>query len=131
MLALVKIDPEIPQSYELRIGSYFRKLKARLDTAGSCAMSAAQHEEGGAMTVHCAVDCDGGSFDVALKDNGSILVGIPEHARLWKPGSDEPSDVHGAFGPDDKLFRIDRAQTAECLPLAADAAERREIARAR
>jgi hypothetical protein len=127
MLVLAKFDSESPESYDLRIGSYFRKLGSRLDTAGSCSSAVAQDDETGRKTIHCGVDCDGGKIDVALKDDGSILVSIPDGARLWKPGS-EDTHIHGAFGPDDKLFRVDRAKTAECLPLAADAAERRDIA---
>ena len=59
-----------------------------------------------------------------------MLVGIPAGARLWKPGADNPDDnVHGAFGPDDKLFRLDRAALGECLPLAVDKDERSRLTR--
>jgi hypothetical protein len=47
---------------------------------------------------------------------------------LWKPGSDNPDDnVHGAFGVDDKLFRLDRAALDQCLPLAADKNEKARL----
>ena len=131
MYALAKIDSDFPNSYDVRIGSYFRNIKGRLDTEGSCGMEAAPSDEYGAKTMHCGVACDGGSIDVAVQDNGSLLIGIPERARLWRPGDDMPNSVHGAFGPDDKLFRLDRAKPAACLPLADDAADRREIARAK
>jgi hypothetical protein len=122
MILLVVVDSDAPETYQLRIGSYFRSRKSMLDTAGDCGVS---HDASDAAGAHCGVDCDGGQIDVALKDKDAMLLGIPEGARLWKPGDDDPNaNVHGAFGPDDKLFRLDRAPAAECAEEGADTAEK-------
>lgn len=62
-------------------------------------------------------------MDVTIKDPTAVLLAVPERARLWKPGAEDNDSVHGAFGPDDKLFRLDRAAVDQCLPLADDAKE--------
>ena len=133
MTLLALVDPANPDEVQLRFGVTFRSRKGMLETNGGCAVVGG---EGGAApsltTVHCNVDCDGGAIDVTLKTDGNVLIGIPAGARLWKPGADNPDDnVHGAFGPDDKLFRLDRAALGECLPLAVDKDERARLTRGR
>jgi hypothetical protein len=133
MMLLAVVDPANADEVQLRFGVTFRSRKGMLETNGGCAVV---NGEGGAAasatTVHCGVDCDGGAIDVTLKTDGNVLVGVPAGARLWKPGADNPDDnVHGAFGPDDKLFRLDRATLGECLPLAVDKDERARLARGR
>ncbi len=129
MTLLAVVDPTNPDEVQLRFGVTFRSRKGMLETNGGCVV---MNGEGGAApsltTVHCNVDCDGGAIDVTLKTDGNVLVAIPAGARLWKPGADNPDDnVHGAFGPDDKLFRLDRAALDQCLPLAADKNEQARL----
>ena len=88
-------------------------------------------EEGasGPLSAHCSIACDGGSIEVALKNDGSIYVTIPEGARVWTPGAQGSVDgAGGAFGADDKLFRVDRAKLGQCLPLANGAEEKALLA---
>jgi len=129
MTLLAVVDPTNPDDVQLRFGVTFRSRKGMLETNGGCGI--VRDEKGAptnATTVHCGVDCDGGAIDVTLKTDGNVLVGIPAGARLWKPGSDSPDDnVHGAFGPDDKLFRLDRAALDQCLPLASDKNEKARL----
>ena len=131
MTLLAVVDPVNPDEVQLRFGVTFRSRKGMLETNGGCA--APSGEDGAApslTTAHCNVDCDGGAIDVALKTDGAVLVGIPAGARLWKPGADNPDDnFHGAFGSDDKLFRLDRVALGECLPLAVDKDERARLTR--
>jgi hypothetical protein len=128
MMLLVKIDSEVGDGYNLTIGVNFRSRKSLFETSGDCA---APHPEGdssdpkGAQSAHCAIPCDGGPIDVALKDNGSVLLTIPNGARVWRPGSINPNEnVHGAFAADDKLFRLDRASLSQCAPVGVDKAEK-------
>jgi hypothetical protein len=128
MMLLVKIDSEVGDGYNLTIGVNFRSRKSLFETSGDCA---APHPEGdssdpkGAQSAHCAIPCDGGPIDVALKDNGSVLLTIPNGARVWRPGSINPDEnVHGAFAADDKLFRLDRASLSQCAPVGVDKAEK-------
>ena len=131
MMLLALVDPTNADEVQLRFGVTFRTRTGVLETNGGCAvMSGEGDAAASAGTAHCNVDCDGGAIEVTLKTDGNVLVGIPAGARLWKPGDDNPDDnVHGAFGPDDKLFRLDRAALSECLPLAADKNERARLMR--
>jgi hypothetical protein len=95
-----------------------------LDTAGDCAAPHDASDAVSAAGAHCSVACDGGAIEVALKDKDAVMLSIPEGARLWKPGSDDDANVHGAFGPDDKLFRLDRSPVSECAEEGADANEK-------
>ena len=129
MTLLAVVDPVNPDEVQLRFGVMFRSRKGMLETNGGCGIV---KDENGAPTsatsAHCNVDCDGGAIDVTLKTDGDVLVGIPAGARLWKPGADNPDDnVHGAFGADDKIFRLDRAALDQCLPLAADKNEKARL----
>lgn len=131
MMLLAVVDPANSDEVQLRFGVVFRTRKGMLETNGGCAVVSGEGDAAAsASAAHCNVDCDGGAIDVTLKTDGNVLVGVPAGARLWKPGDDNPDDnVHGAFGPDDKLFRLDRAALGECLPLAVDKDERARLTR--
>jgi hypothetical protein len=135
-LVVYTIDPKVtdePQ-YDLRIGVNFRKSAHMLEVEGDCRALKPEDDPNGPVTAHCSVACDGGSLDVALKDNGSLLVTIPEGARTFTPGLDlekEPRRLHGGFGADDKLFRVDRADIRQCLELGADKQEKAKMLRSR
>jgi ribosomal protein L12E/L44/L45/RPP1/RPP2 len=133
MLLLVKASSDSDQpTYALRLGVTFRKSGAHFESAGSCGSIHDAGEAGGsAAAVHCGVDCDGGSIDVAIKDAKSVLVSIPTGARIWRAGSDNDSDSDKAkrFGSDDKVFRLDKAALTECLRLADDSKEKAAMRR--
>jgi hypothetical protein len=78
---------------------------------------------------HCGVDCDGGSIDVAIKDAKSVLVSIPNGARIWRAGSNDDKDEAKRFGADDKVFRLDKVTLNECLRLADDSKEKAAMRR--
>jgi hypothetical protein len=129
MTLLALVDPANSDEVQLRFGVAFRSRRGMLETNGGCAVVSGD-ATASVTTAHCNVDCDGGAIDVTLKTDGAVLVGIPAGARLWKPGADNSDDnVHGAFGPDDKLFRLERAALGECLPLAVDKDERARLTR--
>ena len=96
--------------YTLSIGVNFRKVKKPFEVSGSC--SGATDTAG---LLRCGVDCDGGQIDVRLKDANSILVDIPDGARVWDPS--QPLDAEpdagvtpeSQFGVDDKTFLLARA----------------------
>ena len=113
-------DPNAP-SYSVGLDVLFRKTGPHFQTYGSCGTLGPEGAD--AVSVGCGVDCDGGEIDVKLKDDNTVLVAIPDGARLWDPNSDSEDDTdtgRGQFGSDDKLFRLNRAGLTECLPLAAD-----------
>ncbi|MDQ0394198.1 hypothetical protein [Labrys monachus] len=115
-------DPDQP-SYTLGLGVTFRRSGTHFETAGDCGTIRDAASRGAkANAVTCGVDCDGGSIDVTLKDGATVLVAIPDGARIWKAGSDddETGSERKRFGADDRLFRLDRAPLGDCLPLAPD-----------
>jgi hypothetical protein len=126
MLLLVRANADSNQpSYALRLGVIFRKNGTHFESAGECGSIHDTTDVGGAAAVaHCGVDCDGGSIEVAIKDAKSVLVSIPEGARIWRAGSNDDSDQRKRFGSDDKVFRLDKTALTDCLRLADDSAEK-------
>jgi hypothetical protein len=131
MLLLVRANADSNQpTYELRLGVTFRKSGAHFESAGDCRSIHDAGEAGGSPgAVHCGVECDGGSIDVAIKDAKSVLVSIPTGARIWRAGSDNDSDQAKRFGTDDKVFRLDKTALTECLRLADDSKEKAAMRR--
>jgi hypothetical protein len=133
VLAIYIIDPkgEDEPRYDLRIGVNFRKATRMAEVEGDCRALKPEDDPNGPVTAHCSVACDGGRIDVALKDNGSILVTIPDGARTLDESPDGPNVkvLHGGFGADDKLFRVDRADLRQCLELGADKDEKAALQR--
>ena len=107
--------------YTLSIGVNFRKVDKPFDVSGSCSGAT---DTGGLL--HCGVDCDGGQIDVRLKDANSILVDIPDGARVWDPSApldadpDEGVTPEAQFGVDDKTFLLARAALKQCVDLVSD-----------
>lgn len=117
MLAFVSKQEGTDPYYSVSLEVNFRQLNKPFQVAGSCSENA----ETGALG--CGIDCDGGSLSVRVKNEQSILVDIPESVRLFDPSaSDESADLpKGArFGPDDKLFRLDRTELTDCVPVIYD-----------
>ncbi len=129
MRLLAVDDPQYPDSIDVRIGVNFRSQKSFFQAEGSC--GGLHGDDGKSIsTARCGVACDGGSIDVTLETKGSVLVGIPDGARMWDPneaGSPPDTTVSRKFGKDDKVFRLERTALAECMPLASDASERKRL----
>jgi hypothetical protein len=109
-------------AYALSMDVTFRRSREHFGTSGFCGSI---HEQSNASvrqpTVHCGIDCDGGNIDVSLRDAKSVLVGIPDGARISSDlDTDETADHSKRFGSDDKVFRLDRAKITDCLSLAND-----------
>jgi hypothetical protein len=119
----VDSDPDVGRQYELTLGVHFRQVKALSVLGGGCSPSG-----DGKGTLNCAIDCDGGAIDVSVKNATSIHVSIPEGARTWDPESGAEPPAKARFGADDKLFRLDKATLATCLPIISDDETRAEIA---
>ena len=103
--------------YMINLQVNFRQLLKPFQVSGSCSQST-----DGKQTLGCGVECDGGSLSVRVKNESAILVEIPDSVRLFDPSVTEEGDLpKGArFGSDDKLFRLDRAELKDCLPVIYD-----------
>ncbi|WP_438749362.1 hypothetical protein [Pararhizobium sp. O133] len=104
------------RQYLLGMTVNFRYLKQTFSTYGGCSAG-----EDGKQALRCGIDCDGGTIGVRIKDETSILVDIPNGARVSEDYfEEERSELpQGAkFGSDDMVFRLDRTDLSTCLPLA-------------
>jgi hypothetical protein len=118
LLVSSSVDPESGRQYSAEIGVKFRSLKTQFQSGSGCNIST-----DGKSALNCPIDCDGGEIDVRLRDADSLLVAIPGGAQTWDPNApDAEPDSSDAqrFGIDDTLFRLDRTNVADCLPLADD-----------
>lgn len=118
MIAYVGKQPGPDPYYMINLQVNFRQFNKPFQVSGSCSQST-----DGEQTLGCGVECDGGSLSVRVKNESAILVEIPDSVRLFDPSSnDESADLpKGArFGSDDKLFRLDRADLKDCLPIIYD-----------
>jgi hypothetical protein len=116
MLAFVSKQEGNDPYYGISLQVNFRQLGKPFQVSGGCS----QNEQG---ALGCGVECDGGSLGVRVKNAQSILVDIPQSVRIFDPSaSDEFADLpKGArFGSDDKLFRLDRTDLSDCVPVIYD-----------
>lgn len=105
------------RQYILGMSVNFRQLNQPYSTYGGCSAGT------DGQALHCGIDCDGGTIGVRIKDRNSILLDIPNGARVSDDDDEEePNELpDGAkFGSDDKIFRLDRTDLSACLPLATD-----------
>jgi hypothetical protein len=117
------VEPEMGRTYALEMGVTFKSMTTEFRVSGGCSSSV----DGNALS--CGIDCDGGEIDVEVRDAGSLMVSVPDGARTWDPESNVEPPEDARFGADDKLFRLDRTDLADCLPLVADDDVKAEIAK--
>ncbi|UFZ03796.1 hypothetical protein LQG66_32090 [Bradyrhizobium ontarionense] len=125
------VTAEIPQGesimgYSFRLGVNYRDRAGDFDSSGSCDHIRA--EDGGhEIRYGCPVDCEGGGIEIAMsKDDTSAIVRLTR-ITVWQRGNKPDDDAADALiaGSDDKIFRLDRTDTADCAGLMTD---RKELA---
>lgn len=120
MLVYVGKTDGTDQYYSVNMQVNFRQIEKPFQVSGNCGVDAQ-----GKKTLSCGIDCDGGHIDVRVKNETSLLVEIPEYARIFDPSdlqTDERADVpdKARFGEDDKIFRVDRTALKDCAPVIYD-----------
>ena len=117
-----KEDKEL--HYSFRLGFKYRHRSGDFDSSGSCSHHVIK--TGNEVRFGCSVDCDGGGIEVALsKDDKSTLVRL-ESVRVWQNNKpDDDAEQSLVAGADDKIFRLDRTDNAECASLVTN---RKELA---
>jgi hypothetical protein len=105
-----------PTSYAYKAGFQFRNRTGNFDGGSSCGHMI---DDDGNKEIRftCDVECGGGGLDIAMsKDNKSAIVHL-KVIGIWdrKHPNREPESLQG--GSDDKVFRLDRVDTAECAEL--------------
>lgn len=126
LLVSAESDAEDKQLHNsFRLGFRYRHRSGDFDSSGSC--SHLVYENNGQETrLGCGVDCEGGGIEVALsKDNQSAIVRL-ERVRVWQNNKpDDDAEQSLVAGADDKIFRLDRTDKADCASLVTD---RKELA---
>jgi hypothetical protein len=112
-------------SYRFTLGLKLRDRAGQFTSSGGCGRTtaAADPEPDGAYDkLACSIDCDGGGSEVSpSSDAKSALVTLTTGGiKIWQK---ELDPEHFAADAEDRLFRLDRAKLADCLPLADDKAE--------
>ncbi len=126
LLVTAELPPEEKtMSYSFRLGIKYRHRPGDFDSSGYCNHVMAE-DAGKELRFGCGVDCEGGGINVALsKDDKSAIVRL-ERITIWQ--RDKPDEEAGdalLAGADDKIFRLDRADTRDCAALVTD---RKELA---
>jgi hypothetical protein len=140
LLISTEKDPDFPNfQYAFRLGVAFRDRPGDFDSSGNCGHAPTIKDPDNSdippedrvtrptgIDFECDVDCDGGGVDVTLADNDNAVIVKLDRIRIWK-GDAPDAEAAGALqaGEDDKVFRLDRTSTSECMSLVAD---RKELA---
>jgi hypothetical protein len=116
-----KEDKEL--HYAFRLGFRYRHRSGDFDSSGSCGHALFQ-DNGDEVRFGCGVDCDGGGIGIALsKDDKSAIVRL-ERVKVWQNNKlDDDAEESLVAGADDKIFRLDRTDNSECVPLVTDRKE--------
>ncbi|MEK9278309.1 hypothetical protein MTR72_01460 [Bradyrhizobium sp. ISRA442] len=126
LLVSAEYDEEDKQLHNsFRLGFKYRHRSGDFDSSGSC-HHVVLGDYGDEVRLGCGVDCEGGGIEVALsKDNKSAIVRL-ERVRVWQNNKpDDEAEQSLVAGADDKIFRLDRADSSECASLVTD---RKELA---
>jgi hypothetical protein len=112
-------------AYSFRLGVKYRTRTGDFDSRGFCSHVMAE-QKGDEVRLGCGVDCDGGGIEAGLsQDDKSAIVRL-ERVRIWQNNKpDEEAGDELVAGQDDKVFRLERADIAECKSLITD---RKELA---
>lgn len=117
LLKSVSNTGDAGRRYTAGVDFRFRHSNKHFQAYGECPSIASEGSSAEAGTLHCGIECDGGSINVSLKDENTILVKLPDGIAVSE-GGDEPSSSR--FGSDDKVFKLSRAKPTACLSLALD-----------
>ena len=103
-----------PTSYAYQAGFLLRNRPGNFDAGSGCGRI-----EDGAKAIHftCDGDCGGVGLDIAMsKDDKSVVVHL-QSIPIWdrKHPDGDAQTLEG--GADDKVFRLDRVDNAECAEL--------------
>lgn len=107
-------------SYQVRLAFRLRGRPETFTQVAEC--GAGKSKDSLRDGADCAGPGDAGSH-LALAGDRSVMLTIPGGADLWAPGPiDKRHDiVKNPFGPDDKVFRLDPTDLAQCEDQAFDA----------
>jgi hypothetical protein len=92
--------------------------EANLDVQGKKLVEAFKGPSG--LNCHAGTSSDGssaeegGDFPVDLRDGRTIVVYLPDSMAAWHSYDRSQGAEWTEFGPDDRIFRLDRTGTGQC-----------------
>ena len=117
-MLLLKRGTDPKAWYNAVVDFRFRKSGKHFQATGDCPTDTSSPSALSANALHCAIDCDGGSINVDLKDANTVLVKLPDGIAVSGIGSTDADAPSGdRFGSDDAVFKLSRAPVVTCLPL--------------
>ncbi len=116
LLLTAENHPKEPTSYAYKVGVQFRNKPGNFDGGSAC--SHMVDEDGNkAISFSCDVECGGGGLEIAMsKDDKSAIVKL-EVIGVYDRKHPRADAVTLEGGADDKVFRLDRVDNAECADL--------------
>ncbi|MGJ4892447.1 hypothetical protein ACQR1Y_29920 [Bradyrhizobium sp. HKCCYLRH3099] len=127
LLMTAEIPPgEREMTYSFRLGVSYRDRPGDFDSSGSCE-HARVNDAGGEIRYNCPVDCEGGGIEIAMaRDDKAAIVRLTR-ITVWQRDNKPDAEAGDALvaGADDKIFRVDRSDVADCAGLVTD---RKELA---
>src|SRR5437899_2943748 len=116
LLVTAENHPKEPTSYAYKVGVQFRNKPGHFDGGSAC--SHMVDEDGNKeISFSCDVECGGGGLEVAMsKDDRSAIVKL-EVIGVHDRRHPKRDAVTLQGGADDKVFRLDRVDNAECADL--------------
>jgi hypothetical protein len=113
-----------PTGYTYKTGVQFKKRSGDFDGGSSCGLMI---DENGKKEIRftCEADCGGAGLEIAMsKDNKSAIVHL-NVISIWDRKHPDGDTETLESSADDKVFRLDRVDNAECSELMTD---RKEVA---
>jgi len=116
LLLTAENHPKEPTSYAYRVGVQFRNKPGNFDGGSSCSHMVGEDGKQ-AISFGCDVECGGGGLEVAMsRDDKSAIVKL-EVIGVYDREHPDGDAVTLEGGKDDKAFRLDRVDNAECAEL--------------
>jgi hypothetical protein len=112
-------------NYSFRLGLKFRNRPGNFDSSGSCGHASASQVSADRLHLGCGVDCDGGGISVELSNGDKSTLIRLDSIRIWNNNKPDEEGFSLSGGADDRVFRLDRANTEQCRSLVTD---RKELA---
>jgi hypothetical protein len=116
LLLTAEKAPDEPAIHMFRIGVQFRNKPGNFDGDSACGYLI--DDEGKKETsFSCGAECGGGGFEVAMaKDDKSVIVRV-DTIGIYDRKHPDGDLLTLEGGKDDKVFRLDRVDNAECAEL--------------
>lgn len=127
LLVTAENHPNEPTSYAYKVGVQFRGKPGNFDGGNAC--SHMVDDDGSKVSFSCDAECGGGGLEIAMsKDDKSAIVNL-EVVGVYDRKHPERDAVMLERGTDDKTFRLDRVDDAQCAELLSRSGEMASLQR--